>query len=74
MNLPLIKIKKQSEFQLIETFHSKLDAQRKLKQIRNENRCFAKKDSFLFSSQNQEITFSYGVYEEVFYAKPTSNR
>jgi hypothetical protein len=55
-----------AEFELVNDFHSKLDAQRKLKEIRNGNRCFAKKKSFIFSSQNAKITFSHGVYEQVF--------
>ena len=32
-----------TEFELVNDFHSKLDAQRKLKEIRNGNRCFGKK-------------------------------
>ncbi len=70
MILSKTRFRNGTEFELVNDFHSKLDAQRKLKEIRNGNRCFGKKDSFVFSSQNAKIVFSHGVYEEVIRVKP----
>jgi hypothetical protein len=70
MYLPRLKIREGQEYQLRDDFHSKLDAKRALIKVRNENGFFAKKRSFIFSSQNPKIAFSHGVYEEVWYAEP----
>lgn len=69
MKLPQNKTRRDSKFELISDFHSKLDAQKKLKDLRNENAFFGKKMSFIFSSTNQNITFNHGVYEQVFYVE-----
>jgi hypothetical protein len=69
MHLPRIKIREGREFQLISDFHSKLDAKRELRKIRNENSFFAQKRRFIFSSQSPKVTFSHGVYEEMRYAQ-----
>lgn len=68
MTLPKIKNRNGKEFHLVNDFHSKLDAQKELKKLRNENALFGKRKTFVFSSQNSNIQFQYGVYEQVFYA------
>ena len=69
MTLSKTRFRNGTEFQLVNDFHSKLDAQRKLREIRSGNAFFAKKESFIFSSQNAKIAFSHGVYEEVIRVK-----
>lgn len=66
MNLPQKKIRNGREFMLIRDYHSKLDAERKLKELRTENACFARKEFFIFSSANPEIEFNHGIYEKVY--------
>jgi hypothetical protein len=67
MTLPKIKNRDGKNFHLINDFHSKLDAYKELKKIRNENALFGKRKTFVFSSQNSKIQFQYGVYEQIFY-------
>ena len=69
MKLPKNKTRKNSKFELVSDFHSKLDAKRALKKLRNENAFFGRKTSFVFSSTNPAIVFNYGVYEQVFYVE-----
>lgn len=66
MKLPKNKTRKNSKFELVNDYHSKLDAQKELKRLRNENALFGKRAYFVFSSTNSQITFNYGVYEQVF--------
>jgi hypothetical protein len=73
MYLPRKKIRNGQEYQLRNDFHSILDAKRALRKVRDENGFFAKRRSFLFSSQNPKVTFSHGVYEEVWYAEPVKS-
>ena len=67
MNLPKIKNRQGTEFYLVNYFHSKLDAQRELRNIRIANVHFGKRKTFIFSSQNIQVEFSHGVYEQAFY-------
>ncbi len=67
MKLPQIKKRQGKEFHLVNDFNCKTDAQKEMRKIRNENAFFGKKKSFVFSSQNAQIPFSFGVYEQVFY-------
>ena len=68
MTLTKIKKRKGREFHLVNDFHSRLDAQKALNNLRSENALFGKRKTFVFSSQNSKIEFQYGVYEQVFYA------
>ncbi|CEN43799.1 hypothetical protein AB4865_05310 [Capnocytophaga sp. ARDL2] len=68
MKLPKIKIRDGREFHLVNDFHSKLDAQKELQKLRNENALFGKRKTFVFSSENSKIVYKHGVYEQVFYA------
>lgn len=68
MTLPQIKKRHGREFHLVNDFHSKLDAQKALMNLRSENAFFGKRKTFIFSSKNSEIQFQYGLYEQVFYA------
>ncbi|CAN5416677.1 hypothetical protein BH18ACI1_BH18ACI1_23180 [soil metagenome] len=67
MKLPQFKKRNGKMFELVNDFHSKLDAQKEIKKIRNENSFFGKKKSFIFCSKHSEVTLSYGIYEQVFY-------
>jgi hypothetical protein len=65
MHLPLNKYRNGKEFWLVKDFHSKLDAKREVRDLKNSNACFAPKKWFIFSSANPDILFSHGVYEQV---------
>ena len=69
MELPSTKKRQGKEFQLLNDFHCKIDAQRELNKRKNQNSLFGKKLYFVFSSQNTSISLRYGVYEQVFYAE-----
>ena len=69
MKLPQMKMRGKVKFELVDGFNSKLDAQRELKRLRNENAFFGKKKFFVFSSTNPNIIFNHGVYEQTFYVK-----
>ncbi len=69
MKLQKNKTRKNRKFELVNDYHSKLDAQRELKKLRNENALFGKKMFFVFSSTNPKIVFNHGVYEQVFYVE-----
>lgn len=69
MKLPRNKTRKNEKFELVNDFHSKLDAQKELKRLRNENALFGKKKIFVFSSTNPKIIFNHGVYEQAFYVE-----
>jgi hypothetical protein len=68
MKLPKIKIKQELEYSLVTDFNSKLDAQRELRRIRNENALFGKRRTFIFSSQSTKTVFAHGIYEQNIYA------
>jgi len=67
MKLPKIKKNQSEEFHLVNDFHSKLDAQKELRKIRNENALFGKRKTYIFSSKSSKIQFPQGVYEQVFF-------
>jgi hypothetical protein len=70
MYLPLTKYRNGMKFELVNDFHSKLDAKRAIKKLRNDNAFFAQKKRFIFSSTNSNILFSHGLYEQVIYVEP----
>ncbi len=69
MKLPENKTRGNRRFGLVNDYHSKLDAHKELKRLRNENALFGKKKLFVFSSTNPKIVFNHGVYEQTFYVE-----
>lgn len=65
MDLPELKLIAGKKFELINQFHSILDAKRALRKLKNENALFGKRKYLLFESKNQKILFKNGLYEEV---------
>lgn len=68
MTLPKRKLRRQTEFHLVNDFHSKLDADKELQKLKNANACFGKKQMFIFTSKNSKIVFKHGIYEQIIFA------
>jgi hypothetical protein len=65
MNLPKLKTLAGKKFELTSQFHSNIDAKKALRSLKIENALFGKRKRVLFESQNQNILFKNGLYEEV---------
>lgn len=64
MNLPRNKSRNGVSFELVEYYHSKIDAIKNLKRIKNENALFGKRKRFLFESKKENIVSKFGIYEQ----------